>query len=97
MNGYDIKILITEFIEGEPQQSENDATTRLVCKTSANERIVFWGSQSEGTRNIDALKNQKLPVLVECQVYEPCDHLKERYNVAFKVPEHSWIAINPQI
>jgi hypothetical protein len=97
MNSFDIEVCITNFIDGKPQPSENEPTIRLICKTSKGEKIAFWGSQDEGTRNIDSLKNQKLPVLIECQVYEPSDYLKKKYNLTYTVPEHSWITINPEV
>jgi hypothetical protein len=97
MNRFDIEVLITEFINGEPQFDEDSLSLRLVCKTSKGEKIVFWGSPEEGTRNINSLKNQKLPVLVECEAYEPSEKAKRKYGTTYSIPEHSRITINPEI
>lgn len=97
MDGIDLEIAITKFVEGEPKLSQDEPVLRLVCETSENKKIVFWGSHELGTRNIDALKNQKLPVFLQCQVYKPSDYLKREYGVVYTVPEHSWISINPEV
>lgn len=97
MNDFDLEIVITEFVGGKPIFDEDSLTLRLVCKTSNNEKIVFWGSADAGTRNIDALKNQKLPVVVECQACEPTEWQKRQFGTTYTVPEHSWVTINPEI
>jgi len=81
MNGFDLEIVITKFVEGKPKPSLDEPTMRLVCETSKGQKIVFWGSQDLGSRNIDALKNQKLPLLIECQAYESDEYMKRKYNV----------------
>ena len=97
MNGFDWEVAIVEFIGNEPIFDDNSLTLRLVCKTSEDDIIVFWGSSEGGTRNIDALKNQKLPVVIECQAYEPTERQKREFGTTYTVPEHSWITINPKI
>jgi len=96
VNSFDIEVLITEF-NGKPQFDEDSLTLRLVCKTSKNQKIVFWGSVDGGMRNIDALKNQKLPVLVECEAYEPTARQKKDFGTNYTIPEHARITINPEI
>lgn len=97
MNGF--YIAIKEFLEGKPVFNEDKGNFRLLCKTSDNQKIVFWGSPEDGTRNIDALKSQKLPVIVYLEPEDciPSDYLRNKYNVTYSVNEHAFMSINPEI
>ena len=93
-----MEIVITEFTENGVRDSDDMSSIRLVCRMKSGEKIVFWGSPEDGTRNIDALKGQRLPCVVEIDPKDviPSDYLKEKYGVTYKVSEHTWIQINPE-
>lgn len=89
---------IVEFNPDSPVFDEDTATLRLVGRTGDDKRIVFWGTPEEGTRNIDALKGQKLPVVINIEPEEciPQEYEHREFNTAWSVPAHAWVTIHPE-
>jgi hypothetical protein len=95
-----MEITITNFIDNAPSFSDDKEIYWLSCKMANGKKIIFWGSVTEGTRNIDSLRNQKLPINILIESPEDCVpslHVKSKYGVSISVPEHVWIQINPEV
>ena len=95
-----MEITIVSFMNGGPSFSPETETAWLSGKMDNGKKIVFWGSAYEGTRNIDSLKNQKLPVSVFIESPEDCVPsvlVSKKYGATISVPEHVKIQVNPCI
>ena len=92
-----MQIVVTEIIAN--GISEEKEVVWLKCKTADNKIIAFWGEFDNPNRNIAALKNQKLPVLIEILDLEDCSpttHEKIKYNLDLSIPSDVYIQINPE-
>lgn len=71
----------------------------LKCRTSTDKTIAFWGEFGNPNRNIAALKNQKLPVIIELLSPEDCIPTQRemiKYSLDYCVPLDAYIQINPE-
>lgn len=88
---------ITELLsEG---NAEDGSRSWTKFKQAKGHNVIFWGSPEEGTRNIDAVKHQKLPVTIEIDSPEDCEASsdeRKKYGASLSIPEHTWIQIIPE-
>jgi len=92
-----MELQVTEILENDI--SDDKEVVWLKCKTADGKMIAFWGAFDNPNRNIVALKNQKLPVVIEIEDPEYCiptDHEKAEYNLSLSVPADVSIQINPE-
>jgi len=78
--------------------SLNGATSWISFSVQNQRNIIFWGSPEEGTRNIDSIKHQKLPCVIEIDSPEDCipsQYVAKQYNASISVCEHCYIQILP--
>lgn len=92
-------LTLRSFDSGEPTFFDGSASLRLKGKLDDERSFAFWGSPEEGTRNIDALKCQKLPVVIEI---DPEDLVPDPFQVSdggvdVSIPEHATITIIPDL
>ena len=69
------------------------------AQSNGTGNIVFWGSPEDGYRNINAVKYQKLPVVIEIDAPEDClpsEYVKTKYGATLSILEHTWIQVNPE-
>ena len=79
--------------------AEDGSRTWLRFSQAEGGNVIIWGSPEDGTRNIDAVKHQKLPVTLEIDSPEDCaptEYEKSKYSASISIPEHTWIQIIPE-
>lgn len=80
-------------------QSPEDGTRWATFQTECGSRIVFWGSPDRGNVNVNMLKRQVLPVVID--VEEDLDNclassaVKQRYQCSFSVSEETCVTAHP--
>lgn len=93
-----MNITLTEILsEG---VAEDGSKSWIRFKKAKGDIVIFWGSPEEGTRNIDAVKYQKLPVSIEIDSPEDCEasqYEKSKYKTSISIPEYTWIQIIPDL
>lgn len=78
-------------------QSTGDGTRWATFETECGSRIVFWGSPDRGNVNINLLKHQVLPVVIDIE--EDLDNclasssVRQRYKCSLSVSEETRITI----
>lgn len=92
-----MNITLTKLIANGIAEDGSSSWARF--KQAKGGNVIFWGSPEEGTRNIDAVRHQKLPVTVEIDSPEDCvatEYEKSKYCASISIPEHTWIQIIPE-
>jgi len=92
-----MNITLTKLIANGIAEDGSSSWTRF--KQAKGENVIFWGSPEDGTRNIDAVKHQKLPVTIEIDSPENCaasEYEKSKYGASISIPENTWIQIIPE-
>jgi hypothetical protein len=78
-------------------QSPADGNRWATYQTECGSRIVFWGSPDKGNVNVNLLKHQVFPVVIDIE--EDLDNclasssVRQRYKCSFSVSEETRITI----
>lgn len=92
-----LRLCLTQLLKS--GQSPEDGTNWATFQTACGSRIVFWGCPELGFVNINMLKHQTLPIVIDVEE-EPEDCLasptvKQRYKCDFSVSEETYITVHP--
>lgn len=78
-------------------QSPEDGIRWATFETECGSKIVFWGSPDRGNVNVNLLKHQVLPVVIDIEEdLDNClasSNVKQRYKCSFSVFEETRITI----
>ena len=80
--------------------SENKEVLWLKFKTEDDQVVAFWGEFGNPNRNITALKNQSLPVVVDILDPDECFPTKNEesnHKLSWSIPSNVCIQINPEL
>lgn len=91
-----MEICLTEKVDN--SESGEKETAWLKYRTNTGHLVAFWGEPNLPNRNITALKNQRLPFLVEIFNPEDClptEYEKKKYGLMLSVPSDEGVFINP--
>lgn len=86
-------IKITEIIS--THTSDTD-TSFLKCKSDENKVFVFWGTPTGDMENIETLKQQKLPFILNIENIEKYiapKYMRIKYNANYSISEETLISI----
>jgi len=86
------RFALVRYEEGGPVRSQDEPTTRLVCITDSDEKLVVWG-EIGNTANIDKVLRAGLPCEVECEYREPEEWARNNYRHKYWVPSDTELRV----
>ncbi len=91
---------VNDFHQGGRQRSKEDqSVVRIICETSQNVVLAFWGTYGANTVNIDlienAYRNSGFPIRIDCDVNvnPPPQDFLDKYGHSYWIAEKNRVEI----